>query len=287
MKLQTPIEIQKSKSPITYNNKILSIGSCFAENIGQKMSECGFDICSNPFGTLYNPVSICNAIARITSAVPFTEDECIEMGAGAGKICSFSHHTSFARANKQDFLDVANRKLTDVSEFWKQTDTVIITLGTAWVYKYEKTGEIVSNCLKINANEFTREMLSVNGIVLLFTQMLSKNQNKKFIFTVSPIRHLKNGAHGNQISKSTLLLAVEQLCNTFSVQCEYFPAYEIMIDELRDYRFYAEDMLHPSNQAISYIFDCFTDFILDEKEKNKLLQKMKEFKQSLHRNILQ
>ena len=285
LKLQTPVETGLSKVSISLNDKIFILGSCFADNIGQKMIDLGFDVCVNPFGTIYNPVSVCNSIARLSSGIPFSEDECVPMGAGAGLICSFSHHTSFARRTEGEFLNVANAALEEATRRWIAASKVIITLGTAWVYEYSRTGEVVSNCLKIDAKEFTRRRLSVRESSTLLMNMLTRHPDKEFIFTVSPIRHLKDGAHGNQLSKSSLLLALDEVLTKFPDRCDYFPAYEIVLDELRDYRFYAPDMVHPSSQAVDYLWSRFVGFAVPESELSDLKVRQKAFLRSLHRPI--
>lgn len=338
LKLQTLVDAGHSESGISLNDKIFVIGSCFADNIGAKMKDLGLDVCVNPFGTLYNPVSICNSIARLSSGVHFTEDECVEMGAGAGLVCSFSHHTTFARKTTEEFLEYANACLDEASAFWKAANKVIVTLGTAWCYEYAETGEIVSNCLKRDAKEFYRRRLLATEVSVLLMNMLKRNPDKDFIFTVSPIRHLKDGAHGNQLSKSTLLLAVDEVISKVSsanaitasvpllskriakaesstarldgnnaptfaktesstvshgddrtlmlAKAEYFPAYEIMMDELRDYRFYAEDMVHPSQQAVNYIWSRFTDFAFSQEDIREIEKREDALRHSHHRPIL-
>ena len=285
LKLQTPVETGRSAVSISLKDRIFVLGSCFADNIGGKMVDLGFDVCVNPFGTIYNPVSVCNSIARLTSGIPFTEDECVPMGAGSDLICSFSHHTSFARRTDDEFLNVANASLEEASHRWKAATKVIITLGTAWIYEYTRSGEVVSNCLKINAKEFTRRRLTVRETTTLLMNMVARHPDKEFIFTVSPIRHLKDGAHGNQISKSTLLLALDEVIAKFPDRCEYFPAYEIVLDELRDYRFYAQDMVHPSEQAVDYLWTRFAAFAVPSAEFPELEARRKEFLRSRHRPI--
>ena len=270
MKLQTPVDVGRSNVRISLNDKIMLLGSCFSDNIGEKMSQLGFDVCVNPFGPLYNPVSLCNAIGRIASGFPFREEECVRMGAGSDLVCSFSHHTAAAREDSATFLADANAGLTAAHDFFIEADTLILTLGTAWTFRWNESGETVSNCLKRPAAEFTRERLSLANAAAVLKSVVSRFASgrvpgvkpKKFILTVSPIRHFKDGAHGNQISKSILLMAAEALCEAFPESCVYFPSYEIMMDELRDYRFYAEDMLHPSSQAVDYIWERFCDFAL-------------------------
>lgn len=285
LKLQTPVEAGRSKVGVSLNDKIVILGSCFADNMGQKMVDLGFDVCLNPFGTLYNPVSVCNSVARLTSGIPFSKDECVQMGAGAGLVCSFSHHTSFARRTEDEFLQVANASLKEASLRWKAASKVIITLGTAWIYEYTRSGETVSNCLKIDAKEFTRRRLSVRETATLLMNMIARHPEKEFMFTVSPIRHFKDGAHGNQISKSTLLLALDEVLAKFPERCEYFPAYEIVLDELRDYRFYAADMIHPSAQAVDYLWSRFVRFAMPESELPALDARRRERLRAQHRPI--
>lgn len=285
LKLQTPVETGRSAVCISLNDKIFVLGSCFADNMGQKMADLGFDVCVNPFGTLYNPVSICNSVARLTSGIPFSKDECVQMGAGAGLVCSFSHHTSFARRTEDEFLQVANASLKEASLRWKAASKVIITLGTAWIYEYLRSGETVSNCLKIDAKEFSRRRLSVRETATLLMNMVARHPEKEFIFTVSPIRHLKDGAHGNQLSKSTLLLALDEVIAKFPERCEYFPAYEIVLDELRDYRFYAADMIHPSDQAVDYLWSRFVGFAVPPADLPELDSRRRDLLRSRHRPI--
>ena len=285
LKLQTPVLVGRSRVEVSPDDKICVLGSCFADNIGDKMAELGFNACVNPFGTLYNPVSVCNSVSRLSSGIPFTEDECVEMGSGAGLVCSFSHHTSFARSTAEEFLDHANTSLAAASKAWNEAGKVIITLGTAWCFEYIPTGEIVSNCLKIDQKLFRRKRLSVQETSVLLRNLVGRNPGKEFIFTVSPIRHMKDGAHGNQLSKSILILAIEDVCNAFPERCEYFPAYEILLDELRDYRFYAEDLVHPSQQAVSLIWNRFVDFAVPQSCLAELEARWKEARRSRHRNI--
>ena len=285
LKLQTPVETGRSKVGVSLNDKIVILGSCFADNMGQKKVDLGFDVCLNPFGTLYNPVSVCNSVARLTSGIPFPKDECVQMGAGAGLVCSFSHHTSFARRTEDEFLQVANASLKEASLRWKAASKVIITLGTAWIYEYLRSGETVSNCLKIDAKEFSRRRLSVRETATLLMNMIARHPEKEFMFTVSPIRHFKDGAHGNQISKSTLLLALDEVLAKFPERCEYFPAYEIVLDELRDYRFYAADMIHPSDQAVDYLWSRFVRFAMPESELPALDARRRELLRAQHRPI--
>ena len=264
------------------------LGSCFSDNIGRQLRDFGFDVCVNPFGTLYNPVSILKSVERLIGRTSFTEKDCVQIGAGDERFCSFSHHTSFAHADKAEFLKNANMALETAARHFAESTKVIVTLGTSWCFKNTSTGEIVSNCLKRPASEFVRQRLSsaettacLCRIMDICSQAGSETfKEKEFIFTVSPIRHFKDGAHGNQISKAGLLLGVEDALS--HGKADYFPAYEIMMDELRDYRFYGEDMCHPSQQAVDYIRERFLTWALPEDEHLRLEDNIRDFKRSRH-----
>ena len=277
MKLQTPVTLDPAPVSISYSDRIAVLGSCFADEIGGRLSAAGFQVLCNPFGALYNPVSIGNAVARLGSDVPFTRDDVVEMGAGAGLFCSFSHHTSFARETPEAFLENANQALEEASDCWKDCNRVIVTLGTAWAFRYDGTGETVANCLKRPAAEFSRYRLGVAQTSAILQGLVQRHPGKQFIFTVSPVRHLADGAHGNQLSKGTLLLATEGL--------PYFPAYEIMMDELRDYRWWAEDMVHPTKQAAAYLCDRFIEWALPTREWDLYESRMKEWRREQHRPL--
>ena len=285
MKLQTPVADDKCRVGISYNDKIMMLGSCFTDNIGKQLLNYGFDVCVNPFGTLYNPASIYESVLRLIQGTPFTEEDCTQIGAGSERICSFHHHTTFARETKQEFLDNANQALKKASEFFKECNKVIITLGTSWCYRHLATDRIVCNCLKHPAAEFVREFLPSDQTAAILSSIISACKDKEFIFTVSPIRHFKDGAHGNQLSKSALLIGADSAIRANAKCADYFPAYEIVMDELRDYRFYAEDMCHPSAQAVDYIRERFLNWALPADEHTTLDANIKKFKQSCHRAL--
>ena len=280
MKLFTLVEPGTSTVEISYNDNVFVLGSCFADSVGMRLLNSGFNVCVNPFGTLYNPLSIAKAIDRLDSGKPFTKDECVRMGAGADLVCSFSHHTSFARADEADFLAGANASLQDAALRWKTCNKVIISLGTVWCYFHN--GEVVSNCLKRPQAEFERKALSLAQTSAALRGIIDSNPGKEFIFTVSPIRHLADGAHANQLSKSTLLLAVQDVLGPGR---EYFPAYEILMDELRDYRFYAEDLSHPSHVAEEYIWENFISFAVPEDQRARIAENLKAWKRTQHRPL--
>jgi hypothetical protein len=213
----------------------------------------------NPFGILYNPLSVANGLQLLLEEKEFSDGDLIEHN---GLWHSFSHHGRFSSTVQNKALDAINTRIKSSATFLKEAGFLFLTFGTAWIYRYKKSGELVSNCHKIPAREFVRERLSVQQIVEVYRELLTKiwqiNPGLKVVFTVSPIRHWKDGAIENQRSKSTLILAVDQLIQKFGVEkCAYFPSYEIVMDELRDYRFYAEDMLHISEVAIKHIWSRF------------------------------
>lgn len=281
MKLQTPVADEKCRVGISYDDKIMMLGSCFSDNIGKRLSELGFDVCVNPFGTLYNPASIASAVSRLVNGEHFTEKDCVEIGAGCERVCSFSHHTSFSGTDAKEFLTKANDALDKAARFFRECNKVIITLGTSWCFRHVGTGSIVSNCLKHPAVEFQRERLEVQEIANLLKDIIETDcgKRKEYIFTVSPIRHFKDGAHGNQLSKAGLLLGIDSVIED---RAEYFPAYEIVMDELRDYRFYAEDMCHPTSQTTEYILERFLGWALPADEKQVLEENIRRFRRSCH-----
>ena len=281
MKLQTPVADEKCRVGISYDDKIIMLGSCFSDNIGNRLSELGFDVCVNPFGTLYNPASIASAVSRLVNGEHFTEKDCVEIGAGCERVCSFSHHTSFSGTDAKEFLTKANDALDTASRFFRECNKVIITLGTSWCFRHIGTGSIVSNCLKHPAAEFQRERLEVQEIATLLKDIIKTDcgKRKEYIFTVSPIRHFKDGAHGNQLSKAGLLLGIDSVIGD---RADYFPAYEIVMDELRDYRFYAEDMCHPTSQTTEYILERFLGWALPADEKQVLEENIRRFRRSCH-----
>ena len=273
MELITKVEYDKAPFKISHLSKSLLLGSCFAENIGCLMRENKFDCDVNPFGILYNPLSVSKALDDIIACKHYGPDdlffhqECYH---------SYMHHGSFSATNREMVLDTINTRLSKASQRLAQTEVLIITFGTAWVYYLQSTREVVSNCHKMPAKTFVRERLTVNDIVETYSSLIAKLQqcspNLRLLFTVSPIRHVKDGLHENQLSKATLLLAIDELTRKFPEQVSYFPAYEIVMDELRDYRFYADDMVHPSALAVQYIWERFCELYFSA----DTLQLMKE-----------
>lgn len=261
---QTKVEIPKSDFNIAYQDRVMTLGSCFAENIGQRMQKLYFDIDVNPFGVLYNPVSIRNSIDLLIENKPFIHDNVFE---NRGLWQSFGHSSLFSDTTPDKCLNKINERFVNAATCFPKTDYLLITFGTAWVFEEKKSGRVVSNCHKLPASHFVRRRLTVDEIVADYTTLITilanVFPNLKIIFSISPIRHWKDGAQENTISKSTLLLAVNDLQQKFP-QVRYFPAYEIQMDELRDYRFYASDMLHPSEVAVDYIWSRFSETYFDD-----------------------
>lgn len=282
MKFRTEIKIPKPDFQINHHQHLISFGSCFSDHMGSKLTENKFRTISNPFGVLYNPFSVSKAVERLYANKLFTEHE---LQYHNQLFQSFMHHGSFSSPRKEDCLTQINNSFRQAANFIKQADIFLITFGTAYVFRLRSTGEIVANCHKFPADTFTRQRLSVNEIVeqwtLLIQNILSINPETEFIFTVSPIRHWKDGPHENQISKSILHLAIETLITQFSKNCFYFPAYEILLDELRDYRFFETDMMHPAPIAIDYIWKKFGETFFDL-QTNDTIQEWQKIRRSLN-----
>jgi len=277
MNLQTEIKIQPLEQTVHYGDGLLFLGSCFADEVGGICRGMGFDAMVNPFGVLYNPSSIALALKRLNTGTPFTHEDVIQVGDGF--YCTFSHNTAFWKPSEKELLKTINQALAKAHEHYQKAKWIVISLGTSRVFRLKTTGDVVANCHKLPANQFERQFFTLGQSTHCLTEMFRGNLDKQFIFTVSPLRHLKDGLHENQLSKAALLMAVDEVCERFD-DAHYFPAYEIMMDELRDYRFYKEDMVHPTEQAVRYIWERFVDFAVDPKEKSAL-QAAAEMRQML------
>ena len=234
----------------------------------------------NPFGILYNPLSVVEALWQILSHQTYMEEDLFYAG---GCWHSWMHHSVFSASTAASCLSSINTRLEQASAGLPQLDWLVITWGTAFAYWLKERTMVVGNCHKQPDSLFTRQLLTVEEIVTewecVLVELRKVNPSLKILFTVSPIRHSKDGMHGNQISKSTLLLAVDELCRRWS-DCYYFPSYEIMMDELRDYRFYADDMLHPSPVAVSYLWECFTECYFS-KETDRIMKEWEDIRKAL------
>jgi hypothetical protein len=245
------------------------------------MAESGFDVTVNPFGVLYNPASVSQSLRRLVTREKFTEADVIECG---GRFTSFHHHSRFDRPSAGEFLSNANAALEEAADRFAAATVCVITLGTNGVFRHIGRDMIVANCHKVPAAEFVRERLSVDECLEYLSGMVAAGPGKQWIFTVSPIRYLAFGAHGSQLGKATLLLAIDALQKRFR-NVAYFPAYEIMMDELRDYRFYEENLTHPSHQAVEYIFDCFKQFAIDPACEDVIAAARKAARAARHRKF--
>ena len=285
MKFRTEIDQPSYPFNIGYSNSIVFVGSCFAESVGREFDKRKFEVLVNPSGVLYNPFSVADAIESFITNDALSDDDCIYAN---GLWHSFKHHGSFSSLEKTELIQSIIESRKYANSFLRKTDVLFLTFGTAWVYEFKSTGKIVSNCHKINASEFTRRKLTITEIVERWKSIIIKLKTfatkPQIIFTVSPVRYLKDTAHGSQLSKAVLLLAIEELCNEFDC-VHYFPSYEILLDELRDYRFYSEDLIHPSEVTIKYIFEVLTNSIFDKDSKTVMAEVEKVLKGFNHRPL--
>ena len=267
MKFRTEIEIAPLAEGVGYDAKIFALGSCFAENISERLKRAKFSVDSNPFGVLFNPFSIANALERLDDARSFAV---CDIKAGRECFFSFDAHSSLdGKSHTEAFANI-NRAVALGSKALHEADWVILTFGTAWVY--EREGRVVANCHKQPAVEFSRRRLSVQEIVERYSRLFEGVlRDKKVVLTVSPVRHLGDGLQENSVSKATLRLAVEELVAKYD-NASYFPSYEILMDDLRDYRYYGDDLAHPSKMAIEYVWEKFCGAVLAEEAKTKLPQ---------------
>lgn len=284
-KFHTRVEIPGFAMKTGYSKKNLFLGSCFTENIGNKMAELKFDVCINPFGIVYNPVSVAGGLRILLEKRQFREEDLIEHD---GLWHSFSHHGKFSGTDILLTLERINTEIGQAANYLKNTDFLFITFGTAWIYRYKKTGAAVSNCHKIPASEFERFRLTPAEIVLEYNKIIAEilkiNPSVSIVFTVSPIRHWKDGAIENQRSKATLILAIDEIIRKYgNEKCHYFPAYEIVMDELRDYRFYAADMIHLSDVAVDHIWEIFQETFIDDSSRETIPRIEKVVKAASHK----
>ena len=267
MKFRTEIEAAPLAEGLEYGAKIFALGSCFAENISERLRRSKFSIASNPFGILFNPASIAAAIDRLADARSFAV---CDITAGKEGYFSFDAHSSLDGKTHTEAFGNLNKAVAQGSKALHEADWVILTFGTAWVYEHE--GRVVANCHKQPASQFERRRLSVTEIVERYSRLFEGIlRDKKVVLTVSPVRHIGDGLQENSVSKATLRLAVEELVAKYE-NAHYFPSYEILIDDLRDYRYYADDLAHPSNMAVDYVWERFCDVVLTDAAKAKLLQ---------------
>jgi len=267
MILQTKVTLQKeAKNPISYASKIVLLGSCFSENIGDQLNYFKFQTVQNPFGILFHPKAIKELVANAIHEKTYTETDLVFQNE---RWHCFDAHSKLSAPEKKDVLSQLNKAITSTNTALKEATHLVITLGTSWVYRDTATHKIVANCHKIPQKKFSKELLSVQEVTETLSEIItliqSVNASINIIFTVSPVRHLKDGFVENTQSKSHLIAGIQTLLSNSKSNLHYFPSYEIMMDELRDYRFYSEDLIHPNTTAIRYIWERFTTTWVDEK----------------------
>ena len=286
MDFRTKVLLNWQSERINHNHSLIFFGSCFADEIGSMFFANKFKVLQNPFGVLYNPLSIANAIERSLEPTPYTESDLIKAG---NLYHSFAHHSVYSHTDKEVMLQNINLELSNCTNKLKSADFLFITFGTAWIYELKESGEVVANCHKLPANNFNRRRASVLELTKRFSEVISKllmaNPDIKIVLTVSPIRHLKDGAHENSLSKSTLLLMCEELQNMFGDNISYLPTYEILLDELRDYRFYADDMAHPSKKAVEYVWERIREDVISP-ESEMIIKEWGKIRQGISHRLM-
>ncbi len=265
MKFRTELAAAEQKYKIDHSKNILLLGSCFTDNIGTKLIDRKFKTITNPFGVLFNPFSISNLVNKALSDQKLNT-ELVDKRNNLWH--SFELHGNFSASTKESLIAYGNKAIATAKKQIENAAFLFVTFGTAWVYEYKSNGQIVANCHKFPESIFKRTRLTVAEIVTEWQRTIRKiiehNPNINIVFTVSPIRHLKDGLHENQLSKATLHLAVDELIKNHPQNCSYFPSFEIIIDDLRDYRFYQEDLVHISNEGVEYLFEKFQEYYFDQ-----------------------
>lgn len=284
MNFRTIVDLQQATCKITHQSKILFIGSCFSSNLGHKLEESKFNVLINPFGTIYNPISIKQSVERLIENKLIDPSELFEYN---GMFHHFDFHSDYSSSEKTLAEKKMNSSIQEGHLQLKNADFLFITFGTSFAFETNEEHKIVANCHKLPAKAFQRKRLDLNRTISEWIETIDRlklfNPNLKIIFTVSPIRHISDGLHENQLSKAILLLLVDHLCKTYA-DCNYFPAYEILLDDLRDYRFYAEDMVHPSQVAINYIWDKFKETYIPE-ETTMIINQYTKLSKALNHRI--
>ena len=279
MNFRTPVEINPRNFGLLHSTHTLMLGSCFTENIGQKLQYYKFPAMINPFGVLYNPFSIRNALEILTGKQHFTENIIEEY---KNRWFSFYHDTSFSAPDKKEVEEKIELTKRESADYLKKTGLLVITFGTSWVFRHIEKDMIVANCHKLPANNFQREMLSPENIISHYLELIKEiyqiNPKVQIIFTLSPIRHWRDGAVENQLSKASLIYSIHKIIENYP-EIDYFPSYEIVMDELRDYRFYAKDMIHLNETAIEYIWERFSETYITQNS-HKLMNEVEKIQKA-------
>ncbi len=284
MVFRTELSYNPRSIKLDYSGKIFTIGSCFATEISEKLSYYKFSVLHNPFGVLFHPLAIENALMRIYS---LEEYQASEIYKHEELFLSWDHHSSFSNVSLEKILAEINQNIQTANKFLQEADMIIITLGTAFVYKLKQFDLPVANCHKIPNSQFSKTLLaehqiktSLKNIVEMLTDVGKKEM--KIFFTLSPVRHIKDGIVENNRSKAKLLCAIHSVVEAYE-NCEYFPSYEFVMDDLRDYRFYKEDLIHPNEMAVNYIWEKFKEGHISPKV-YPLMQEVGKIKSSLQHN---
>ncbi len=283
MNFRTEIKLGTAPFEINYQHELMLLGSCFSDNIGDKLKEMKMNVSSNPFGISFNPHSIAHSISRIIENKEYTAVENFN-----NLYFSFDHHSSFSSITKEETLLKINIALHEAHNKLKQANFLFITFGSAWVYRHTAQNRLVANCHKIPNKEFSKELLSIENITEFFNALIKElkefNPKLNVVFTVSPVRHLKDGFIENQRSKSVLLECVHRIAEANS-NCSYFPSYEMVIDDLRDYRFFKKDMLHLNEIGEDYVWEKFCDFYFSN-ETRAIQVEVQALNALLHHRVL-
>ena len=284
MEFRTTVKTGENRGWLHHSDNVVLLGSCFSENIGAKLHGALIDATVNPLGTLYNPMSIACGVMRLIDNEPVAGRDLFMQG---GVWNSYDFHSRYSLPDKQATIDRMNQRITEGHNALRQAQLLTITLGTSIVYRLKSTNEVVANCHKVPQHEFDRKMATVDEMVLTLDLMLKRlhefNPGLRVIFTVSPIRHIADGLDTNSLSKASLRVAIQNVMAQHREWCDYFPAYEIMMDDLRDYRFYTSDMVHPSDVAVEYIWQTFQATYLDDRSALAVSRCERIYKRLQHR----
>ena len=282
IRFRTGLDLPARQPSIRLDERMVAMGSCFSQAIGHRLADGGVDVAVTPMGILFNPISIGRCIERALNGAEYTDADLFRDQNGVYHVLDFESRCQSPNASR--LLEEVNIRFKNFSKQLVEADRWLITFGTAWCFNHLPTDKVVGNCHKLPDSQFERRLASVGEIVGQWSDILEHAPH--VVFTVSPVRHLNNGLHGNTLSKSRLHLAIEQLCDRFD-NAEYFPAYEALIDDLRDYRFYADDMKHPSAMAEDYIFELFTNCYFSNSDRGVIEQNRRESRRNQHRPILE
>lgn len=271
MEFRKKIKIEKADNEITYDSKLISLGSCFSENIGAKLKETRFFVDQNPQGIIFNPIALAEIFRDIKEGDIFTKNQ---------QAYSWYHHSIITEKNEKSLFDSIESNKSELTESLNKVTHVFVTFGSAWGYRHNELDSIVANCHKMPQSNFTKELSSVNEIVTAWSEVVKKYPHINWIFTVSPVRHWKDGVRENNVSKGVLHQSIHDLLEIDNAS--YFPSYELVMDELRDYRFFKNDMLHPNELAVDYVWERFCDTYFSDRTKQVIAEVEKLNRMSAH-----